>query len=225
MTGTRPDNTEHLIARLASDAQPVRPLWPPLWRAAAWLLVAAIVIGGVVATIGFRLDLAQQMARPAYLLEWLASLLTGTLSAAAAFHLGLPDRSRRWAFVPVAALIVWMVAIGYGGITDWVRRGSQGFVLGTSFPCFVSIVLMSIPLSATMLIMLRHAGQIRPTASIAAGMLATTALAATGLTLFHPLDTSIMVLIWHGGTIVLLVGIATLANRRLFALVGTGSPA
>jgi len=67
--------------------------------------------------------------------------------------------------------------------------------------------------------MLRHAGPVRPTATVAIGMLGAAALAATGLTLFHPLDTSLMVLIWHGGTIALLVGLATLANRRLFAVV------
>lgn len=220
----RADRAETLIDRLAAEAEPVRPLRPPLWRCLLWVLIAAVMIAGAVSSIGLRPDLALQMARPAYLLEWLASLLAGTLSAVAAFHLSLPDRSRRWAFVPVSALIFWMAVIGYGVLTDWIRRGSQGFVVATSVPCFVSILTMSIPLSAAMLIMLRHAGPIRPLATVATGMFATTALAATGLTLYHPLSTSIMVLIWHGGTIALLVGLTTLANRWLFALVRTDLP-
>jgi hypothetical protein len=224
MIEPKPDGTEKLIDRLAAEAEPVRPLEPPLGRCIVWLLVATVVVGGVVTTIGLRPDLAQQMARPVYLLEWLASLLTGILSAVAAFHLGLPDRSRRWAFVPVSALTIWMVIIAYGGMTDWVRRGSQIFVLSTSFPCFVSILMMSIPLSTAMLVMLRYAGSVRPTATIATGTLATTALAATGLTLYHPLDTSIMVLIWHGGTIALLVGLATVARHPIFALVTPRRP-
>ncbi|WP_225769707.1 NrsF family protein [Inquilinus sp. Marseille-Q2685] len=224
MIRKRADRAETLIDRLVAEAEPVRPLRPPLWRCLLWLLIAVIVIGGAVSSIGLRPDLAQQMARPAYRLEWLASLLAGVLSAIAAFHLGLPDRSPRWTLVPASALIVWMAVIGYGGLTDWIRRGSQGFVIGSSFPCFMSILTMSIPLSAAMLIMLRHAGHVRPVATIATGMFATTALAATGLTLYHPLDTSIMVLIWHGGTIALLVGLTTLASRRLFALAGVASP-
>ena len=219
MTGTMSSSTEDLIDRLAAEALAVQPLRPPLRRAVAWLLVAAIVIGGVVAMIGFRPDLEDQMARPAHLLEWLASLLTGILSAVAAFHVSLPDRSRRWAFLPVPPLIIWIGAVGYGGVADRLGRGSRGFLLGTSFDCFLSILVMSVPLAVALLVMLRYAGPVPPTATIATGMLAAAALAATGLTLFHPLDASIMVLIWHGGTIALLVGLATLANWRLFALV------
>lgn len=219
MTETSQARTEDLIARLTADARPVRPLRPPLVRALLWLVVAAAVIGGVVAMTGFRSDLAQQMDRPATMMEWLASLLTGILAAIAAFHVGLPDRSKRWALLPVPALVLWLGAIGYGCLTDWIRRGPDGFVLGTSFHCFMSILMMSVPLSAVFLIMMRYAGPVRPTATIVTGMLATGALAATGLTLFHPLEASIMVLIWHGGTIALLVGLATLFNRRLFTLI------
>jgi hypothetical protein len=53
--------------------------------------------------------------------------------------------------------------------------------------------------------MLRHAATIRPNATAAAGALAAAALASAGLTLFHDLDSSIMILIWHGVPVTLVV--------------------
>lgn len=218
MTETERTRTEDLIAQLAADARPVRPLRPPLLRAGLWLLAAVVVIAAVVAMKGVRKDLAEEMAQTSYQLEWAGAMLTGILAAIAAFHVSLPDRSRRWALLPVPGLVFWLASMGYGCMTDWVRLGPDGFMLGTSFRCFMNIMMMGVPLWILLVVMLRFAGPVRPTATIATGMLAASALASCGLSLFHPLDATLMVLVWHGGSIALLVGLATLFNRRLFAL-------
>ncbi|WP_342235433.1 DUF1109 domain-containing protein [Inquilinus sp. OTU3971] len=218
MTETGHTRTEDLIAQLAADARPVRPLRPPMLRAALWLLIAGLVIAGVVALKGVRHERMQEMAETSYQLEWAGAMLTGILAAIAAFHVSLPDRSRRWALLPVPGLVFWLASMGYGCLTDWIRFGPDGFVLGTSFRCFMNILMVSIPLWALLVVMLRFAGPVRPTATIVTGMLAASALVSCGVSLFHPLDTTIMVLIWHGGSIALLVGLARLFNRPLFAL-------
>lgn len=218
MTEMGQARTEELIARLVEDARPVRPLRPPLVRMLAWLAVAAVVIGIAVAIAGLRPGLAQQMADPTRLVSWLASLATGLSAAVAAFHVGLPDRSRAWALLPLPGLVLWLGTIGYGCLADWLRQGPGGLAPGVSMGCMISIIAMSVPLTGVFLVMMRHAGPVRPVATIATGVLATGGLAAAGLALFHEADGAMEALVWHGGTIAVLVGLATLFNRRLFGL-------
>ena len=162
------------------------------------------------------------MSQPSNQLEWAGSVLTGLLSAIAAFHVGLPDRSRAWALLPLPGLALWLFSIGYGCMADWVRRGPDGFAFNTSIHCFLGILVTSLPLSAVLLVMLRFAGRVRPVATITTGALAAAALAASGVSLFHGDEAAFMVLVWHGGAVALLVGLGRLLNRRLFALMVPG---
>ncbi|MDR6292690.1 MULTISPECIES: DUF1109 domain-containing protein [Inquilinus] len=218
MTETSEARTDDLIAQLAAEVRPVRPLRPPLQRALFWLAIAVVVIGIVVAAVGIRPDFMEEMGETHYQLEWAGALLTGVLSAIAAFHVSLPDRPRAWALLPLPGLAFWLFSIGYGCMTDWVRLGPQGFAFGTSFFCFRSILLISLPLSVALLVMLRFAGSVRPVATIASAMLAASALSACGVSMFHGDEATLMVLVWHGGAVALLVGLGTLLNRRLFGL-------
>jgi len=220
MTETGHTRTTDLIAQLAADVRPVRPLRPPMLRTLLWLAVAVLVIGTVVAAFGIRPDFMTEMGETRYQLEWAGSLLTGILAAVAAFHVSLPDRPRAWALLPLPGLALWLFSIGYGCMTDWVRLGPQGFAFGVSFFCFRSILLISLPLSLVLLAMLRLAGPVRPVATIASGMLAAAALSACGVSMFHGDEATLMVLIWHGGAVALLVGLGTVLNRRLFGLFG-----
>jgi hypothetical protein len=218
MTEISEARTDDLIAQLAAGVRPVRPLRPPLLRALFWLAIAVVVIGIVVTVVGIRPDFMEEMGETHYQLEWAGALLTGVLSAIAAFHVSLPDRPRAWALLPLPGLAFWLFSIGYGCMTDWVRLGPQGFAFGTSFFCFRSILLISLPLSVALLVMLRFAGSVRPVATIASAMLAASALSACGVSMFHGDEATLMVLVWHGGAVALLVGLGTLLNRRLFGL-------
>jgi hypothetical protein len=211
--------TEDLIAGLSASLTPVRPLRPPLWRCLLWLAFTAAVVGVLTAMHGLRPDIASQFAQPHVLLQWLAALATGILAAIAAFELALPDRSDRWLLLPLPGLALWASSLGAGCLTDWVERGPQGLIPGTSFGCMGFIAATSIPVCGVLLVMLRHAGPIRPRLTAALGALSAAALASAGLTLFHELDATVMVLIWHAGTVTLLTAAALLSGRRLFALL------
>jgi hypothetical protein len=198
-------NTEELIARLSRDLRPVKPLAPPLWRAAGWIALAVAVVAACVLAFGPRHDLMDRLARPHEVAQLVFALATGILAAVVAFELSLPDRSRHWALLPLPTALGWIGSLGMGCLADVAREGPQALVLGTSWGCFRFIVLMGVPLTLSLVWMLRHAQPIRPVPVAALGGLAGAALASAGLSLFHHLDAAAMVLAWHGGTTLVVV--------------------
>lgn len=212
--------TEDLLDCLVADARPVQRVLPPMLGAGIWLVIAGAIVATMVTLHGLRPDLMETFARPFVKTSWIASILTGVLAAVAAFHVALPDRSSRWALLPLPPLLLWVVGLSYGCFTDWLRIGPDGLVLGTSFSCFAVIALTSVPLGVGMLFMLRHAAPVRPALTAMIGSLSMAALVSAGLQLFHYLDAAIMVLVWHIGPVSIVVAFFTLANRRIFSGVG-----
>jgi len=211
--------TPDLIASLAANATPVRRLRPPVMRAASWLLLAAVVLTLLAINQGIRPDLAQRLREPTFATGLAAPLLTGVLAAAAAFLVSLPDRSRLWLLLPVPALVLWLSNIGYQCLVQWIDIGPDGVSLGEAARCFATLVLTSLPLSLAMLVMLRYAAPLRPTAVILTGSLAVAAITATALSLFHTVDATLMILMWDLGTAALFVALAGVFGRRMFRWV------
>jgi hypothetical protein len=209
--------TPELIDMLCADAKPVRRLRPPLVRAALWLLFAGLVLVVLAVLLGTRPDLAERLRQPSFVGALAGALLTGVLAAVAAFHLSLPDRSRRWLLLPLPALVLWISTIGYGCLADWVSIGPDGVRLGTTLECFATLALASLPLSLALLVMLRHAARLYPTTVAMMGGLASAGIAATALSLFHELDASVMVLLWNLGAAALIVALGGIFGRSLFA--------
>jgi hypothetical protein len=214
-----PADTEALIARLAAAAKPVKPLRPPMLRAAFFLAVGTVFVGLIVAVHGLRPDLGQVMALPWRRAEFLASIATALTAALAAFHLAVPGRSAAWALLPLPAAACWLATLGLGCWHDFVRLGPDGLAWGTSWSCLRSIVLTSIPLSALLFWMLRFGDAARPLPTAAFGTLGVAAMAAAGLSLYHHLEAAFLVLVWHLGTVALVVATAALGNRRIFRLL------
>jgi hypothetical protein len=216
--------TPDLINALAADARPVRRLRPPLTRAAAWLAFAAVLLALLAVVHGPRSDLAEQLQQRVFVVGMLASLATGVLAAGASFLVSLPDRSRLWLLLPAPSLAVWLSTIGYECLTNWVSIGPDGVQIGETVRCFVTLVLTSLPLSLAMLVMLRYAALLRPTAAAVSGSLSVAAMTATALSLFHELDASVMILTWNVGILALIVAaggalgpmmLAALSPRRM----------
>jgi hypothetical protein len=209
--------TPELIEILIADAQPVRRLRPPLVRAVLWLLFAGLVLIVLAALLGTRPDLAERLRQPIFAAALAGSILTGVLAGVAAFHLGLPDRSRLWLLLPLPALVLWISTIGYGCLTNWVSVGPDGVRLGTTLECFTTLLIASVPTAAVLLVMLRYTARLYPTTVAMMGGLASAGIAATALSLFHELDASVMVLLWNLGTAALIVALGGTFGRRLFA--------
>ena len=208
-------DTQGLIDRLAGEAAPVRRLRPPLLRAALWLAGGVAVIVMLALLRGLRPDIVPSLRQPGFVLGLGASLLTGLLAGLAAFMAGLPDRSRGWALLPLPATALWLGSVGYGCLTNWVGLTRGAVAPGEEADCFTTLVLSSVPLSAVMFAMLRHAGRFRPTAALCCGSLAVAALSSTALSLLHRFDASAMLLAWTFGAAAVIWAADMLVGRRV----------
>ena len=211
--------TSDLIDALVDSATPVRRLRPPFLRAALWLALAAGVLGLLCIAHGVRPDISIRLQQPVFVVSMVAALATAILAAWASFKLSLPDSSRWWLLLPTPALAVWVSTIGYGCLTDWVTMSPDGVRMGEAVRCFATLLLTSVPLSIAMLIMLRHAALLRPTAVSMAGGLAIAAMTSFALSLIHDLDATIMILIWNLGVATLIAGLAGTFGRPVLAWV------
>lgn len=207
--------SERLIESLATGLSPVRRMPPPGLQAMLWLALAVLVIGLAVAAHGLRHDIAQRLALPQEVAQLLASVATGVAAALAAAMLARPDRSPAWALLPAGPLALWLGGLGWGCFADLGRMGPGAWAMGTSWDCLKFIVLMGTPLTAAMLLLLRHAGPVRPFPVLIFGGLASAALCSAGLSLFHHLDAMLMVLVWHGGALAVLVMLGWALGRPL----------
>jgi len=211
--------TPDLIDSLVANAAPVRRLAPPVARAAGWLLFAALMLALLAVSHEVRPDLALRLRQPEFVIGIAASLATGVLAAIASFLVSIPDRSRMWLLLPLPALFVWVLTIGYGCLTNWVSLQPGSLPLGDEAGCFALLVLTGVPLSLAMLVMLRHAALLAPTRVAISGGLAVAGVTATALSIFHNHDASALILIWNLGTAALLVALGGTFGRRMFSWV------
>jgi hypothetical protein len=215
--------TPDLIESLAANMKPVRRLRPPVTRAACWLLLAALVVALLAVSQGIRPDLAQRLHDPAFAAGMAGAALTGVLAAIAAFFVSLPDRSRLWLILPVPAVTIWLSNIGYQCLTQWISMAPNGVSLGETTRCLATLVLTSLPLSLAMLVMLRYAAPLRPTAVTFMGSLSVAAITATALSLFHTADATLMIIMFNVGTAAMFVGLGSLFGRRMFEWIAPRS--
>jgi hypothetical protein len=145
------------------------------------------------------------------------ALATGVLAAVASFRVSLPDGSRLWLLLPLPTLVLWVSAIGYGCLTDWVSIGPDGVHMGEAVRCFATLLLTSAPLSIAMLVMLRYSARLRSTEVSLMGGLAVAAVTSFALSLFHNLDATLMILLWNLGSAVILASLSAIFGKSMFA--------
>jgi hypothetical protein len=81
--------------------------------------------------------------------------------------------------------------------------------------CLGTLLAASLPLSALMLFLVRHAARLRPAPVVLAGALAVAALTATAMALLHPFDASLMILLWTLGGAALVLAVHAALGRHL----------
>jgi hypothetical protein len=208
-------DTDGLIDRLAAEATPVRPLAPAWERGAVWLALALPPLALVIAVHGLTENAALVFGDARLMVEQTATLLTAITAAAAAFASTIPGADRRWLYLPLLPLTVWLLALGEGCVQDWLRHGWGGLAGEVEFDCFWPMVLIGVVPTAAMVLMLRRGAALAPRTTLFLGALAVAAVVNFGLRFFHAGDASIMVLVWHIGVAGILVGAAGLAGPRL----------
>ena len=213
--------TNSLIEQLAARAQVVRPLASPLKRTLTWAALAFVLITIVAMSFGLRPGIWNTLRQPAQGLEWVGSVLTGLCAAYAAFQISVPGRSPSWAWLPVFPLVLWLSGLGIGCLQDFAGQGAAAFAFeAASGDCARAITAMSFPLGLIMLVMVRHAGVVRPAPTAMLAVLGAAALSSAGVSLFHAGENSLMVLLWHVGAVLVLSLACLLLGEKLFSWIG-----
>jgi hypothetical protein len=208
-------DTDELIQDIAASATPVRPLPPPWLRTAAWLALSIPYLALVMLIVSPNYDLSGKLTDVRFLIEQTAALTTAVAAAAAAFAMTVPGYGRKWLLLPVLPFAVWLASLGLGCLEDWRQFGSEGLSLRTDWDCFPYMVLVGAIPALAIALMLRRGAPLNPHAAAALGGLAAAGLGDFGLRLFHAQDVSIMVLVWHVGTVVVLAALAGWAGSAL----------
>lgn len=213
---TRPD-LDVLVRDLADDLTPVKPLLPPGTRALIWLAtVAALALAG--AAVGDLPALGRRLtAEPDMWLAVLGSTLTTILAAFAAFALSLPDRSGRWALLPLPAVLLWVGASGVGCLRDSLIPGAHAALAVEQRDCLLIIIGLSLPLSVLLIAMLRKGYSQNPGLAALIAGLAAAAAAATLLNFFHPFDATASDLAVHAAAVLLVIAASRLIGGRRLA--------
>jgi|SRR5580658_4337106 hypothetical protein len=206
--------TDDLIESLAADLTPVQPLRPPPLRALLWFAVVAVIALLVVWPFANLSIFMGRMQVPRIALECAGSLFTAIASIVAAFELSIPGRSKRWAALPLAPLVLWLGASGMGCLANGM---GMPLAHGESPHCFMFIVGASAPLSIALFWMLRRARPISPLPVAALATLGVAASAATLLQFFHPFDITVIDLAFHLAAVGCVVLLGAALRRPLLS--------
>ena len=211
---TESGDISRLIGDLSADLKPVRRLAPPWLRALYWLLaVGCLALVLIAIRIVFNWS-GEPEVDPYVVPGAIASGATAILAAFAAFELSLPDRSSRWALLPLPAVVVWVGINGLGCVASLANPAVQGNV-PLFFTCLGIIFALSLPLSIATIVMVRRARPLRPLPVAILGGLAASAAGATLLVLIHPHDSAVLDLCSHTLAVLAVVGLNVLAGGRL----------
>jgi hypothetical protein len=205
--------TDQLIETLTENLQPVKPLRKPGLRAVLWSAFATAVIALIAAVGGSRAELAHALTEASFLVPLAGSWLTGVTAALAAFEVSLPDRSRRWLWLPVAPVLLWGTGFAVSCLTN------PGDILGSlallpESACLLTIVLTSAALIVVLLPMLRRVKTLRPRLTAWLGCLAVAGFADTAHLLVHTEQDSLLALTVNLVPAMALVVLGGLAGRK-----------
>jgi hypothetical protein len=204
---------DSLIRGLAGDLHPVKRLASPLRRALVWLAVVAVAAIGLALLSNLEAVAARLTAAPDMWLAVTGSVLTAIFAAVAAFELSVPDRSPRWALLPVPPLLLWIGASGLGCLRVWIIAGTHAALMSEARDCLIFILGTSIPLGLVLFLMLRRAFPLHRDLAAATAGLALAAAAASLLNFFHPFDAAATDLAVHAVAVVLVIMASRLVGR------------
>ena len=207
---------DQLIHGLAADLKPVKRLQRPVLRALTWLGVVAAIAVALAAFADVNAMWQRVAAAPDLWLAVLGSTGTAICAAIAAFELSLPDAPRAWAALPLPAAILWIAASGLGCLRTWIAPQSHVATMGEARDCFIFIVVLSVPLSALLIVMLRRAYPLNIGLTAAVGGLAVAAAAATLLNFFHPYDAAATDLAVHAMAVAIVIAALSAIGGRIF---------
>ena len=195
-------NTNELIDRLAQELVPVKPLWRPAKRAAAWLLGAAIYVALLTLSMSAG-GPSRGVAPPGVLVSQVAAIVTCFLASRAAFASVVPGHPKTVLVWPVLAAVFWLATLI--GFAPWQSEPGAILAARHEWWCVGVILVGGAPLLASMVVMLRRGAALTPTMTGALAAIAVGALANIAACFWRPHPNDDVTLVWHGGAILALV--------------------
>ena len=208
-------DTDRLIRSLAADnGFRTRPLAAML--APALLIALLVSLAMLLATVGLRRDLMVAMHNPLFDLKFVVTLSLALPAIAISLHLSRPEASLRgwigWLLLPVAILAL---AIPAEMMMLPQRPPMMTRLVGrNAMLCLTAIPLLSLPLLAAALLVLRQGATSRPAVAGALAGLLSAGLAGT-LYAAHCIDDSpLFVATWYTLATALVTAIGALAGAK-----------
>jgi hypothetical protein len=188
---------------VANDLRPVRPQWPPSWRALALLPLAIAIVVGVPVLHYFRTDLGTLGFFRAWGLSTLESF-AGLAIVALGLRESVPGRALRNRALLLAAVIgLALPLVIYRVTTDTFTVGPRSWSEWRfGMACFRTSVLAAVPVLLASAFLTRRAFPMRP---IAAGILwglGCGLIADAGLRLYCEFTTLPHMVLEHFGAVV-----------------------
>ena len=116
--------------------------------------------------------------------------------------------------VPTTAALVWVSLVGWQAVSDAQAYGTLGLTSQSDWPCVASMVIGGVMLGGPLVWMLRRGAPLTPRTTAFLAGLAALSLANIEACLTRPHAFAMTVLLWHGGTIALTVGLSASLGRR-----------
>jgi hypothetical protein len=207
--------TEQVIEQLAAELEPVKRLRAPSERALIWLVLVGCAAALTILRYAHMDTALQRLSIPRITLECAATGLTAIAAILAAFQISVPDRSARWAWLPLPPFLVWLGASGLGCLRSGLLFHTGGTSVGESSDCFIFIVAVSVPLAVLLFAMLRRARPLNPIPVAILGTLGVAASAAFLLEFFHPYDVTAIDLALHMAAVAAVILLGTALRRPL----------
>jgi hypothetical protein len=208
--------SDELIARLASNLKPVRPLAMQRLIFGAVLLSGAIAVVAMLIWLGLRADMAAASTSMMFWTKFGYTMALAALGGAASMVLARPDGRTRWPWF--GALALFAVALGgafiqlAGAQPDDISTLVWG---GTALACPWRIVVLGLPVLLGVLLALRRTAPANPAlAGFAAGILS----GGTGAWVysFACAENGMMFLaVWYTLGIVIVGGLGAVFGRLL----------
>jgi hypothetical protein len=207
-------NTDRLLEQLAHDLRPAPALRQPWARAAVWLFAAGLYLALLATLMTSRADVAANRGSGwLFLVSQGTALATAATAAIAAFASTVPGFSSRVAMLLIIAATTWVGTLLGAAASEWGAVGGADLWAPREWLCVVTIVLGGAPLWVTLAFMLRQGAPLAPRTTTALGALAAAAVANVAACVSEPHPSSIVTLLWHGGTIVVVTIVAASAAR------------
>jgi hypothetical protein len=208
-------DTERLIRTLAEAAEPVRPLDRPWRRTVLWTVAGVCYLVLLVVVMSPREDLSVRMRDPWFLVEQMVAFITAVTAALAAFATVIPGQRRSVIWLPIVSAGTWLTIVGVGALRDARLAQAGSAVLQADWGCVGAVLVGAAVPAVVMAAMLRRGAALTPHVTAALGGLAAVGLGNLGICLFHPHSSNVTVLVWHGGTVVVVAALIGLAGAQV----------